>query len=305
MVYAQAHYAPGFGERYAESDPIPTLSEAQQRVRNYSYPVLRLGARGYIATAYSDADEVVSRVLTQPTRTYGDIFRDGRGFDAAALKTMPHPDIAGTEVWVQKTVAGSLHFGDPDYWYAFAGNPAQTPAGGVATPSGGQFTDISGSSFQADILWLAASGITSGCAPSRFCPTAPVSREQMASFLSRALRLPSAGTDYFTDDQASAHQDNINRVAASGITTGCAASRFCPTGLVTRAQMASFLVRALDLPPTSTDFFADDAGLVHEQDINRLAASGITTGCAANRFCPNSVVTREQMAAFLHRAFGS
>jgi len=69
--------------------------------------------------------------------------------------------------------------------------------------------------------------------------------------------------------------------------------------------MASFLVRALDLPPTSTDFFADDAGLVHEQDINRLAASGITTGCAANRFCPNSVVTREQMAAFLHRAFGS
>jgi len=135
MVYAQAHYAPGFGERYAESDPIPTLSEAQQRVRNYSYPVLRLGARGYIATAYGDADDIVARILTQPTRTYGDIFRDGEGYSAANLKTMAHPDIAGAEVWVQKTVAGSLHFGDPDYWYALAANPNTTPSG-TAAPAG-------------------------------------------------------------------------------------------------------------------------------------------------------------------------
>ena len=66
MVYAQAHYAPGFGERYDEDDPLTTLAEAQARVRNYSYPVLRLGAGAYFATAYSDADAIVSRVLTQP-----------------------------------------------------------------------------------------------------------------------------------------------------------------------------------------------------------------------------------------------
>jgi hypothetical protein len=71
MVYAQAHYAPGFGERYQESDPVPTLSEGQQRVRNYSYPMLALGARGYFATAYGDADDIVERVLTQPTTSYG------------------------------------------------------------------------------------------------------------------------------------------------------------------------------------------------------------------------------------------
>lgn len=134
MVYAQAHYAPGFGERYQETDPQPTLSEAQQRVRNYSYPVLKLGAGGYIATAYGDADQIVTRVLTQPTRTYADIFRDGKGYSATELRTMAHPDISGGQVWVQKTVT-SGHFGDPDYWYALAGNPNRTPSGTIA-PAG-------------------------------------------------------------------------------------------------------------------------------------------------------------------------
>ena len=79
MVYAQAHYAPGFGERYVRTDPRTTLSEAQQRVRNYSYPVLKLGAGAYFATAYGDADDIVSRVLTYPERSYGETFQAGRG----------------------------------------------------------------------------------------------------------------------------------------------------------------------------------------------------------------------------------
>jgi hypothetical protein len=132
MIYGQAHYAPGFGERYEETDPIPTLSEGQQRVRNYSYPALRLGASAYFATAFGDADDIVTRVLTERTRTYGDIFREGRGFSSGALRTMAHPDVAGASVWVQQTVNGSMHFGDPDFWYAFAGNPDRRPDGTVA-----------------------------------------------------------------------------------------------------------------------------------------------------------------------------
>ncbi|MDH4117739.1 MAG: S-layer homology domain-containing protein [Acidimicrobiia bacterium] len=38
--------------------------------------------------------------------------------------------------------------------------------------------------------------------------------------------------------------------------------------------------------------------------MNALAASGITTGCTSTAFCPNDVVTRGQMAAFLRRADG-
>ncbi|MGH2357895.1 MAG: S-layer homology domain-containing protein, partial [Candidatus Limnocylindria bacterium] len=77
---------------------------------------------------------------------------------------------------------------------------------------------------------------------------------------------------------------------------------FCPAAVVTREQMASFLVRALHLPATGTDYFTDDAGSVHEPDINSLAASAITGGCGGGRFCPNDAVTRGQMAAFLRRA---
>ncbi|MDQ2673334.1 MAG: cell wall-binding repeat-containing protein, partial [Chloroflexota bacterium] len=132
MVYAQAHYAPGFGERYVESAPLTTLSEAQQRVRHYSTPILKLGGT-YIATAYGDADQIVTRVLTQPNRAYADIFADGRGWSPSTAVSMAHPDVSGSQVWVQRTVIGGFHFGDPDYWYAFAGRPNRTPAGGTAT----------------------------------------------------------------------------------------------------------------------------------------------------------------------------
>jgi hypothetical protein len=99
---------------------------------------------------------------------------------------------------------------------------------------------------------------------------------------------------------------NIAWLFNEGITVGCDDSPplFCPNGLVTRGQMATFLTRALTLPATSTDYFTDDEGSVHEANINRLRAAGITAGCGPTTFCPNGIVTRGQMAAFLHRGLG-
>ncbi|HKZ26175.1 MAG TPA: hypothetical protein VJ398_10340, partial [Acidimicrobiia bacterium] len=57
-------------------------------------------------------------------------------------------------------------------------------------------------------------------------------------------------------------------------------------------------------PPPATDRFVDDNGSIFEADINRIAAAGITTGCTTDRYCPDDWVTREQMAAFLVRAYG-
>ncbi len=166
------------------------------------------------------------------------------------------------------------------------------------------FSDTIGSPFDYDIAWLAERAITAGCSADRFCPRATVLREQMASFLGRALALTPAAVDYFTDDAASPHQADINRLAGSGISGGCASGRFCPRGSVTREQMASFLSRALRLPVATKDYFTDDAGSPHEADINRLAQANITGGCSATTYCPGSTITREQMAAFLHRALG-
>jgi hypothetical protein len=69
--------------------------------------------------------------------------------------------------------------------------------------------------------------------------------------------------------------------------------------------MAMFLVRALDLPLTSVDYFDDDNGKTGESSINALAASGITGGCGPRRYCPSQPVTRGQMAAFLYRALAN
>jgi hypothetical protein len=180
---------------------------------------------------------------------------------------------------------------------------AAVVGGGYATSWDNYFTDLGGTSFRDDVLWVAEAGITSGCAPALYCPTQGVTRGQMASFLSRALDLPSTGTDFFTDDETSTHETAINRVAAAGIASGCTATTFCPGRAVTRGEMATFLSRALDLPGTATDYFTDDEGSTHETAINRVRAAGIASGCTTTTFCPNTPVTRGQMAAFLHRAF--
>jgi hypothetical protein len=200
-----------------------------------------------------------------------------------------------------KTGTDGRHYGVMVFARLCGATPAP-PAPAPLVPGPGGFYDTHASAFGGDIAWLVQRGITSGCGGGYFCPTTAVSREQMASFLTRAIGLPSAPADYFVDDWASQHQGDINRLAYAGITGGCSAVQYCPTGTVTREQMASFLVRALQLPTTTTDYFTDDEHSVHEPDINRLAAAGITAGCTATTYCPSGVVTREQMAAFLHRA---
>jgi hypothetical protein len=169
-------------------------------------------------------------------------------------------------------------------------------------PWNGTFWDDDASPHQANIEWLVAQGITSGCAPQQYCPTSPVTREQMATFLARTLNLPPAGKDYFSDDGNSPHQGDINRIAAAGITTGCGGGRFCPRANVSRWEMAVFLVKGFRLPNTSTNYFWDDNGHPNENSINRVAAAGVTAGCAAGRYCPYDWVTREQMATFLRKA---
>ncbi len=98
---------------------------------------------------------------------------------------------------------------------------------------------------------LAELQVTRGCAtaPLRFCPDMPVTREQMASFLVRAFDLAAAPAAGFGDTVGDYHETDIDALAAAGITVGCQADPllYCPTQPVTRAQMATFLARALDL----------------------------------------------------------
>jgi hypothetical protein len=98
---------------------------------------------------------------------------------------------------------------------------------------------------------------------------------------------------------------DIAWLASGQITNGCNppwGDDFCPARILTRAEAAALLARALDLPAGEAGRFVDDDGSTHEVDIERLAAAGITRGCGPVTFCPDRPVTRAEMAALLARA---
>ncbi|MFZ0015636.1 MAG: Ig-like domain-containing protein, partial [Acidimicrobiia bacterium] len=185
----------------------------------------------------------------------------------------------------------------------------------VGVPSGGTFADDNGNTHEGNIEAIAAAGITKGCNPptnDRYCPSDDVSRGEMAAFIVRALGLSDdGGKDWFVDDNGTTFENDINRLAAAGVTRGCnppTNNRYCPTDSVTRGAMAAFLVRALGLSDDGgKDWFIDDNGTTFENDINKLAAAGVTKGCnppANDRYCAGDPVKRDQMASFLARALG-
>ncbi|MFO7292955.1 MAG: S-layer homology domain-containing protein [Actinomycetes bacterium] len=171
-----------------------------------------------------------------------------------------------------------------------------------ARPHTPPFVDDDGSVHEADIIALYEMGITRGCDIARYCPDRSVTRGEFATLLVRALGLEGSIANPFDDDDRSVHVDAIETLAAHGITTGCGPRRFCPDAPVTRGEMASFLMRALDLPAAPPAGFDDTAGNVHRKAIDALAAAGITRGCSPTSFCPDDPVTRGQMASFIVRA---
>lgn len=100
----------------------------------------------------------------------------------------------------------------------------------------------------------------------------------------------------------------VETLARAGVTAGCGSGDYCPTVLVTRAQMAVFLERGKNgssfNPPAADGTVFNDvgAGDFAAAFIEQLAADGITAGCGNNNYCPNETVNRDQMAVFLLRA---
>jgi len=120
-------------------------------------------------------------------------------------------------------------------------------------------------------------------------------------------RIAGVGSRFLDVPKGHLFFEQIEWLAGVGITRGCNPplnDLFCPDSPVTRGQMAAFLDRALNLPAGDPDQFTDDDTSVFEANIDALATAGITKGCNPpldDQFCPNSPVTRGQMAAFLYR----
>ena len=108
----------------------------------------------------------------------------------------------------------------------------------------------------------------------------------------------------FGDTALGEMSDAASWLALQGIVLGCEggeAPRFRPDDLATRGEVAAFLARALNLPATAVDAFADDEDHPFEDNLNRTAAARVFLGCADGRVCPNAPITRGELAAVLVR----
>jgi hypothetical protein len=198
-------------------------------------------------------------------------------------------------------------------WTIAAPTPGSIQAScpsGLVPPSG--FVDTEGNNHAAAIDCLKAWHITNGTTSTSYSPSSTVTRAQMASFLVRLIEgsgvVLDPGSDAFTDDDGNTHEANINKLAAAGITSGRSPGAYDPGGLVTRAQMATFLARTYEKVAARTvslegivDRFSDDNGLTHEVNINKVALLGITQGKTPTTYDPASNLTRAQMASLLAR----
>lgn len=100
----------------------------------------------------------------------------------------------------------------------------------------------------------------------------------------------------------------IDCVAWWGVSRGTTATAYSPGDVVDRGQMATFISRLITqsggtLPTGAPDAFRDDNQSSYRGDIDKLAAAGIVNGTAPGTYSPRATVTREQMAAFLVRAY--
>lgn len=155
-------------------------------------------------------------------------------------------------------------------------------------------------------LWAAGAdgvrrqiGIVSGGPTCGRSPSYYTSVEVFVTFVESAIGRHLAS---YVDVPGDAHEVGIERVTLAGFAGGIGAGRFAPAAGVSRAQMASFLARALRLAPVLDGPFVDVDGDRHEGAINAVAAAGIAGGFGDGTYRPELPVTRGQMAAFLARA---
>ena len=157
----------------------------------------------------------------------------------------------------------------------------------VTTAGTSRFGDVDASEWWSPYTEeLADRDITAGCdtGPLRYCPDQPVPRAQMATFLVLAFGLGSAPPAGFTDTEGNTHQTNIDALAAARITAGCKTDpptplRYCPDDPVTRAQMATFLHRAL---LRQKEQAAEAGAIAISDDVPDMDLTDLSTGESVN-----------------------
>ena len=187
-----------------------------------------------------------------------------------------------------------------------------------------------GSWAAASIDSCLAAGIVSGYPDGTYHPEYPVTRDQMAVYISRALAGGDANVPEFTEtpsfpdvDEQHWALDYVEYAVDQNVVAGYDDGTYHPDEEVTRAQMAVYVARAMvapsgeagladyvpadprdfpDVPPTG---YGDDGTEPYwaYTHVEYCVENGVVQGYQDGLYHPDEVVTRAQMAVYVARAF--
>ncbi|MCM3717734.1 S-layer homology domain-containing protein [Fictibacillus phosphorivorans] len=173
---------------------------------------------------------------------------------------------------------------------------------GFEFPFGLPFNDIKGHWAQNDILLLHELGLVSGFPDGSYGINKMISRAEAAAIMARNFDLPNVTPTFKDVSKGYWAANQIGAVAEANIMNGYGDNTFKPAKILTRAEIASLLVRAYDLEGTSSENFKD-VPKKHwaYQPISTLVEYGLVSGFNDNTFRPENQLTRAEFAAFLAR----
>jgi kexin len=196
------------------------------------------------------------------------------------------------------------------------GGPTDVDESGEELPPGASelFEDVKvGVWYESAVSWMILHQVTSGCAPTRFCPEQNLTRQQFVTFLWRAVGRPVPeylGSEAFSDVAEGVYADQgIGWAVSQKVTAGCTPGTFgdtdrsfCPTDQVTRGQMATLLYRLTeaDYIGASSSYTDVQPDAFYNDAVTWLTDFGVVPGCGPELFCPDRPATRAEAALFIN-----
>lgn len=227
------------------------------------------------------------------------------------LNSPPHKEILLDGQYLAAGV-GAYESGGRKYWAVLLSlNSASTLAAvsGVKSPATvGGFRDVYETDYFAQpVLWAVQHKITNGTTATTFSPFQPCTRGQIVTFLWRAAGSPTphiTSNPFWDVMSGSFYYSAVLWAYENGITSGTSAHMFSPVQPCTRAEVATFLWRALGcrIDMETLHSFQDiPKGAYYATAVLWLRDFGIISGTSATQFSPSKTCTRAEVVTMLYR----
>ena len=172
------------------------------------------------------------------------------------------------------------------------------------------FSDVKeGGYYEIPVAWAVGMGITAGTGEGQFSPKQTCTREQIVTFLWKALGAPEpeASESPFSDVKPGKYYFKpVLWAVENGVTGGMGDGKFGVGRPCTREQAVSFLWKALGAPEpegTESPFTDVKPGKYYYKPVLWAVENGVTGGVGDGKFGVGSSCTRAQIVTFLYKAF--